>query len=356
MSPRPRSRTVPVAVSTDDERDNLVDLLRQIGTADRIYAKLERLNGRDYEYLGTVDPVTPELVDDVKVRFGGGKYRGRVFNDAGYVKGGMLHFVIGGRPKTEDGEDRVSDDRLARIEAKLEKAPAESNGLTMVKEIVAVVTPLMTMLIPLLKPSGNGGSIAETLTLMQTAEEKGERRGLRLGRLENGGGETTMLGVADKYLPPILGMMSKRMEASPTPAPEQSRSTNEPNLEPKTVQVYTPIIPPEYAWLESIRPYYHLLPAQAQHGADPAVVAEFALTQLDDAQLQAVALAVKRADFLETMRTELAPLVARHADWANEFLTHIVEVGTAPFEDEPQEEKQRNGDKQPTGKRSARRT
>jgi hypothetical protein len=103
----------------------LSDVIEQFGGGPAMYVRIERRDARgNPEYLGTVD-LTPELLDDVKTRWGGGKYRGRVV-DADRKYRASLNFAIAGGTREAEEARRVE---LA--------AATEPAGLTRIETVMA---------------------------------------------------------------------------------------------------------------------------------------------------------------------------------------------------------------------------
>lgn len=335
-----RKRSIPVqpapALTEDDEgREALSTILSEYGGAGGYNVKLQRQSTtppRMWLYLATVE-LTPDFVDDIQARFGGGLYRGTLYQGSKYMAGRVLKFAIDGKPKSADDDDTSQDaGRLARLEeaiAKLSEPKSNGNGLT---DGVALVTTLIAALVPVLKsPAGNGPDAVALLALMNTAEEKGERRGRELGRLESGGTDS-MASVAEKYLPPIISLMRDKREridqapasngAGAPPPPPQPVALPQPSMAP------TQEPEPEYFWLAALRPYYAAVVAQANADADPEVIADFAVMKFDDDLCNAIYTASSRGDFTAIMRREFAPIFSTRPDWLAEFLARIVQAVT----------------------------
>jgi len=337
MAARKRSNPVqPAPNATDDDeigREALTTLLDEYGSAGGYSVRLQRQSPtppRIWLYVASLD-LTPDLVEDVRLRFGGGNYRGVLYQGSKYMPGRVLKFAIDGKPKSPDDDDAETNQdtgRLARLEeaiAKLSEPKSNGNGLT---DGVALVTTLIAALVPVLKsPAGNGPDAVALLALMNTAEEKGERRGRELGRLESGGNDS-MVSVAEKYLPPIISLMRDKREridqapASVAPAPISSPPAVIQQPQPSMAPTQEP--EPDYFWLASLRPYYAAVVSQANADADPEVIADFAVMKFDDDLCNAIYTASSRPDFTAIMRREFAPIFSTRPEWLAEFLARIV--------------------------------
>lgn len=321
------------------ERDPIADLLAQFDPTG-IKAKLNRIDPktRKAAYLETIDPINPAtLQEDVQAKHGGGEYRAYIYVNNEYMPGKYLDFSIAGLPKAPNEEER-----LARIEAKIGAPPAAANGagLTMIRDIVAIGTPLVAglgaVLIPLLTRK-DGSSAAELLKLTQDAEDRGERRGVEMGRLKasrNGEGENGMMAVANAYLPPLLQAWTDRRrgdapQTNPSPQTDAMPAPDRAQLSPAD-----PARMPEYAWLTKVRPFLPHLVNQAKIGAQPGVVMEFALSQIPNETLQAIDTATTRPDFQTIMRVELLAHLHQYPEWADEFLAELIEFAHPSGDDD----------------------
>jgi hypothetical protein len=302
-----------------------------------IRAKIQRENPqlKRWEHLGTIEPVRVDFVDDVKAIYGGGNYRAMLYNGNTYIKpNGYIAFALAGLPKNP------GDDEIAA--ASTSAAPAGKTGVEWARDIAAVVTPVaaaLATLVPLFRGNGAGTDVAQTVNMLHEAEERGERRGLTLGKLQSGnGGESgTMLDVAKAYAGPFFQMLANRQQqnAAAAAAPPAPPVSAPPQLQAPAMPAPPsgPELAPDYAFLIPMRPHYPILAAQALDDTDPEIIAEFVLAKMPEHELRAIAAATHRDDFTVTMRTELMPIYSNYPQWLDAFLTRIVEV--CQGDDEP---------------------
>lgn len=322
----------------DDTPQPLTEVEEMLGQLDgnSIIAKIQREDPatKRWNHLGRIEPVTADFLDDVKAVYGGGNYRVRLYDGSTYIKNGYRAFSIGGRAK--DPED---DTRNA---AKVDK-PSKS-GVDWAKDVAAVVVPVATAIGLVMKEiragssntANTGTDVLTTLKMVRDAEESGRQQGREIGRLqaERGDGERgTMLDVAKQFAGPFFQMLENKSRQGP-PAPTQLPMPASPPQQLPPSMPNAPTLPPEYSFLIPIRPHYPLLAAQAQSDTHPEIVADFVMAKMTGDDLHAISAAVRRDDFIETMRAELFPIQQHFPDWLLLFLERIVEVGMIESDDD----------------------
>lgn len=327
-----KKRVVTKTREVDEQPpDDLSELLAQYGSGYRV--KIQRQSDappRNWLYVETMD-LTPEVVEDVKERFGGGNYRGLVYDGVKYVRGGTMTFSIAGRAKREDDGESAATDRLGRLEAavlKLVEKPEGGGiaaGVALVTSMIAALTPIIAPFVAKIGAGGGGADVVTTLQLMQDAETKGYAQGEQMGKLLAGvptdGG---IAEVAKQNLPVVLGLIRDQIKSR---APGTAPAASAPPVaivEDARVQVDANPLPSEYDWLPTLRPFYPRIAAQADNDTDPTVIADFALSQMDPPLVVAIQAATKRDDFLPVMRGELASIAQTHHQWVEEFLGQVV--------------------------------
>lgn len=323
----------------ENERATLDTLLDEYGASGYMLkiSRQKETPPRLWQYLATME-LTSELVEDVKAQYGGGNYRGLLYSGVKYVQGKVLRFSIAGRPKLDEEPDSPSDDRMTRLEVALAKLSEPKSGNPL-NEGLVLVTGLIAALVPVFKSTGSGGNHqdpAVLLALMQGAEERGERRGREIGRLENGAQGDGMSATVKEYMPSIISLMkdkATRQIAAPPESPAAlpaPAATDSPAAQPVNPAPTVPL-EPEYAWLAALRPFYGALAQQADDNADPEIIADFALMKFDDELIRIVHESTSRPDFHAIMRRELRAISLRHPEWVDAFVTRIV-TGVDPDE------------------------
>lgn len=328
-----RVKLVDAPADDTSELDEVLAQFDNVGITARLSRYNEAVSPKRWDYVGTIEPVTPTIEDDVKERFGGGSYRMRLYKDGVYLKGkGYVTFSINGRPKDADA-------------SAVHASPAQPQKSTeeKIKEWVplgvAVSTAIATI-IGALKPAPStapaGPDMLSTLKMVRDAEETGQRRGEMIGELKAGmprekGG---MMEVAQSFAGPFFKMLEKRQELAAGNPPQQSPPMAN-QLPPTTSTDTTAPLSEGYGFLAPMRPFYPQLAAQAQSNVDPEIIADFVLAKMSAEHLHAIQTAARRPDFIATMQTELAPIVTEFPDWVDDFLARIIEAATLEEEPDP---------------------
>lgn len=334
VTPKRKARPKIAESAEERERDGLAALLNEFG-AIGYQVKLYRQSDappRVWLYLNKLE-MSPELVEDVQSQYGGGSYRALVYDGQKYVKGGTILFAIAGKPRLDD-DAAGGGDRLARLERQLEriaepKTNSVEQGVTLITGIIAALTPLVAPLLTLLKPRENGGSVVETLQLVSDAEARGEARGRTIGTLEADKGGASLGDVANQYLPAIVSVLDNNRKQRALPAgaaPATPEAAPAAAVTPAPFPVPTTTPEPEYLWMQELRPFHPRLMQQARADTDPAIVADFALAQMPDELLAAIATAAARSDFTTILTTELVTIGQQYPAWVENFVFRVWQV------------------------------
>lgn len=198
------------------ERDEIADLLASLGEGTGYRVRLERRDarGESGDYLGTID-LTPELLDDVRERWGGGKYRGRVVDARGTYRR-ALTFGIAGAPRddaaaaTPGGDDRL--DRLERIVKELATAMTTQHAPPAAPVDTLAQFAAMAKILGDLRPAPvaaatPAGSFAEQIQAFVAVQQMIEKAS---GGRDSGGMDVAAL--VDRGLTPLVGVVSKKLD------------------------------------------------------------------------------------------------------------------------------------------------
>jgi hypothetical protein len=182
--PRPRGRLDRSVDDEAPERDDLTELLANVGgDASGFSVRLERLDARgEPEYLGTL-PLTADLLDVVRDEHGGGKYRGRVVDgDSRYRQ--RIRFAIAGLPILARSRSAPAEGApTSRVEVMLERTLEAVGNLAKqmqaprgddVEKVVSVARALKE-LTPTPPPVVQGASILDTIALFDRFLELREK-------------------------------------------------------------------------------------------------------------------------------------------------------------------------------------
>lgn len=359
MYPVPRAKKP--AAPPDDRPEIVQQLLARYGQSG-YRADVRRLTltrPQRWESLGRMD-LTTNLEEDVRQVYGGGEYKCYTLeSDGTFVKGAMIPFTLGGRPKYPDDQGdspaRPNAD-VARLEAAIEKLTTKQSDDDRIQRTIGTITAIITAVTPLAKAllernNGGGGDVASQLEMLHNAEQRGRQDGKELGMLLAGGAEPGMGSVVAQYLPSIVDLMKTKrlLEAAPASATPVVHAPPAPAA-PAPAPAPGEVLMPEYDWLPTLRPHYPALAAQGEAGTDPDLVASFALEQLNEELRDAIWAASSRDDFLPTMRAEFAnpahfvaavppdgrrvqleTLCPAHAEWADAYLTATVKRLTKAY-------------------------
>lgn len=327
----------PVVQEEEDDipaRDPIAELVAEFnGTDHRL--KIERKGGpprRAWEYIAMFD-LSPELNDDIKKLAGGGQYRGQLYGPKGYITGHIIRFEIAGEAKKikSEDDDEADDkaDKIAELEKKIDelRRPKDGDAIERIVNIIAGVTAAATPLITLMM---NNKSNNQDFAQLLAAEERGERRGLRIGVLEAGGTKKDpSMELAETFLPPLMKIFDRehkpaqqvrermaagqRLMAPPAAAPVHEIDV--PPLEEAE-------LPEGYEWLAGVRQFYPALQTYASQNMSPGWIADGVLDRMDDELQHAMTIAAGREDFRSVMDVELAMIPD---EWRAEFLDRIIE-------------------------------
>lgn len=349
-----------VAETTDDGEPDIDALLAEYADVGR-YVLLERWDISAWTFLDKLDIAEASIVS-IKQRFGGGKYRMRIFGDENR-KRKQVTFRIAGRSRVDDDAAvtmpvPVADvilERLERLETKLVPPTTNGEGATpgtgrdrLMDAIVARIltptpepkeNPLLTTLITALIGRGresDGVDPIELQKLLADAEGKGYERGKQLGEalaIAAGEGDGVARVIATA-LPSVVDAFKNAQTAyngarPVTRAPTATATVAAPA--PATVGETVSV-----NLIDRLRPAVPILVKWARSGKDAAIKAANTLDDLDDSVCDAIAVQAEEPHFVESVLTAIpefqSPPEVRA--WMITFLSTIQETLTSPDIDE----------------------
>lgn len=214
--------------------ERLERLLEQLGDVDGYTVKLERVRsaGVSAELCGHLPslPFGDDFLDEVRQEYGGGKYRGRVYDRRNEYKVGFT-FTIAGTPRAPRDlgpaglvgvgpGTAVSDPRLERIERALEQlagALARQHEAALTAQLPArsaeddidrllKIAKAMRELAPTPAPAPTtAGSPIETLRMLLEVRELLDSAG-------GGGGQSDMAALVEGGVKPIAQLMTRSLD------------------------------------------------------------------------------------------------------------------------------------------------
>lgn len=228
---------IPLRPDASREREREAGQGGQAGGDEQLSSLLEELGGAGYrvrmdrkdsrgelEYLGTVD-LTPDLLDDVRARWGGGRYRGRVVNArGGYER--SLTFGIAGAPRDPEPAPApvagaAAPDRLAHLEAivtrlgeqlggtlaRLERSerPDDLQQFARFATLMRELAPAATNTPAPAAPADPLDSLTRLLTFQSALEE-------RMGPRGGGGPAFDVAALVRDGVKPLVGVLEKKID------------------------------------------------------------------------------------------------------------------------------------------------
>lgn len=329
---------LPSEPATTD--DILAGLLAEYGGAAGYRVRVERMDDKDTPaYLGTVD-LTTELEEEVRSRWGGGRYRGRVVDDQSRYKA-RIRFTIAGAPRN-DGDDAravalpTAAAPASRLETVLEQFMATMAATVQgiaeavrpraqvnpVDDVVAVARALKE-LTPAAAPAQSQSAVEvfdlvhKVLALRDDIAGQVDREPPSdFGAIVEGGVKP-LLQVMNRS----LDLQEKRMQQRRIPAPGV--------VPVATVPAASPVATTDDGALAVIqrvpRSAWGFLLGCAQRDADPALYADMALDLINDDDVAAIRPLLDGDAFLSTLCAAV-PALTPHREWFARFCGELAQA------------------------------
>jgi hypothetical protein len=279
--------------------DKLAKMLDQFGPESGFRVYLERLEPvHSAGYLGTV-PFDDALLENVRGRWGGGRYGGRVVDNRSKYLARVPAFRIAGPPREPGAEEstrapataqHVEPEQLATIVARAVAdavrayAPptvAPVDPLGQLQQLAGVLRELRPEPAPAVAVQSPTDMVTMFTAMLDLRDRLTE------------GAQSSGVGSAIREFAPLLkGVLAQHQEPGPEPEGDQVRPHRRP--EPPT-----PAPPPAAAWLRPFLGYRAMLMHLADAGKDPSLYSDVLVDNISDAQAAAIVAADQVAGTLE---------------------------------------------------------
>lgn len=314
-------------------------------------------------------PAEGFTVEEIKERYGGGKFELRILNEKGRYAGGKVVRIAAPHKDLSEPEESEEFDTEAEIERRVEertrelreksvlevviegqreiarelremrRPPAEAHGLNPLELVqnmhaswAAMIQPYQNALLERALEK-EGPDSTEVLGQMLNILSQGIELGRETGG--DGSGYGSVIRELGKPLVEILERESRRRSAGASAAPTPTLP-NPPNGAAPVVDRAPESNEDAPAWLPIFRPFVPQLIAWAQQGKDPELTADWVLGELPDNYLDPIGRQLDRGDEFLTEFEATMPQAAEHMEWLRPFFSRMAD-GLVYVEESPEE-------------------